>query len=112
MKRMDRHHIFWCKKDYNKGWARRLRDHWYCVVKIPTDTIHHQIHHEMDCIPVPKVFSIKKAFEQLDMLEKYGAIHSDDDIEKRLKVLLALFDCIEPATADALRKQLDIVHRH
>lgn len=44
------------------------------------------------------------------MLEQAGAISDDDNIEKRLMVLAALFDCVEQPTADAFRKQQQIAH--
>lgn len=108
-KSTDTHHILWYKRDYSKGWAKRLRDFWYCRVDIPRDTLHRQIHYEISHVPVPRVSSIKAAFVQLEMLEKYGAIKPDDSIEKRLLVMLALFDCIEPKTYEALKKQYYIV---
>lgn len=105
----DRHHIVWYKRDYSKGWAKRLRDHWYCSVEIPRDTLHRQIHYEISHIPVPKAVSIKGALEQLNLLEKFGGIHKDDSIEMRLKVLMALFDYCEPKTHEALTKQYELV---
>ena len=109
MKRTDRHHIFWYKRDYSKGWAKRLREYWYCSVEIPRDTLHRQIHCEVAHISVPKVVSIKDALEQLNMLSKFGAISSADDIEKRVMVLYSLFDCSDQLTANALKKQLEVV---
>lgn len=105
----DRHHLLWYRKNYSKGWAKRLRDHWYCSVEIPRDTLHKEIHHKIAHIPVPRVISIKSALEQLNLLEKFGGISKDDNIEKRLQVLLALFDCAEPSTHAALKAQYDIV---
>lgn len=109
MKRTDRHHIFWYKREYSKGWLKCLRGYWYCSLEIPRDTLHRRIHYEVSHVPVPRIGSIKSALEQLAMLEKHGAISRDDDIEKRLKVLLALFDYIEPETTKALEKQLKVV---
>ena len=109
MKQTDRHHIFWYKKAYSKGWAKMLRDYWYCTVEIPRSTLHRSIHYEVAHIPVPRTISIKSALEQLTLLEKFGAIHRNDDIERRIVVLHALFDCSEQRTADALKKQLEIV---
>lgn len=108
----DTHHIFWCRKDYQKGWAKRLRDHWYCRVEIPMNTLHHRIHEEIPQVPTPRVINIKDALSQLEMLEKYNAIHPYDNIEKRLYVLMALFDCCEPGTHAALKQQYDIVRKH
>lgn len=109
MKKTDRHHLLWYKREYSKGWAKRIRDHWYLHIEIPRDTLHRKIHYEVAHIPVPRVVSIKGALEQLNLLEKFGGISRNDTIEKRLMVLMALFDCIEPATYNALKKQYDIV---
>lgn len=108
-KSTDRHHLLWYRKDYSKGWAKRLRDHWYCSVEIPRDTLHRQIHYEISHIPVPRVVITKSALEQLYSLERYGGISCNDDIRKRLKVLCALFDCAEPRTYEALKRQYDLV---
>ena len=60
-------------------------------------------------IPPPSQENAKTALWHLQYLEKYGGISDRDPIEKRLQVLIALFDCSEQPTADALRKQLKIV---
>lgn len=108
----DTHHIFWCRKDYQRGWAKKLRDHWYCRVDIPMNTLHHHIHEGVSRVPPPRAISIKDALYQLELLERHGAIHPYDNIEKRLYLLLALFDCCEPETYNALKKQYDIVRKH
>ena len=107
-KSTDRHHLVWYRRDYNKGWAKKLRDYWYCSIEIPRDTLHHQIHYEIAHIPVPRAIAIKEAWKQLELLEEYKGISKDDDITKRLMVLCALFDSIEPETYMALRKQYEI----
>lgn len=104
----DTHHLLWYKRDYSKGWAKRLRDHWYCRVDIPRDTLHREIHNQVRYVPVPRIFIIKEALYQLNLLERFGGISPNDPIEKRLRVLMALFDCCEPATYNALLKQLDV----
>lgn len=109
MKATDRHHILWYRREYSKGWAKKIRDHWYCSIEIPRDTLHRWIHHEVAHIPVPRTINIKVALEQLEMLEKLGGISRDDPLDKRLMVLMAVFDCCEPATYDALRKQYEVV---
>lgn len=109
MEATDRHHILWYKKDYDKGWAKRIRDHWYCSVEIPRDTLHKRIHHEVAHIPVPRVISIKAALEQLELLEEFGGISREDPIDKRLMVLMAVFDRCEPDTHAALNKQYEVV---
>lgn len=109
MTSFDSHHILWYKRDYQKGWAKRLRDHWYCRISIPRDTLHREIHSEVAHIPVPRAASIKDALFQLQLLERFGGISPDDNFDKRLMVLMALFECVEPATYEALKKQHEIV---
>lgn len=107
----DTHHILWPRHDWNKGWAKALRTHWYLRVDIPMRTLHRTIHHEMARVPVPRAINIKDAMYQLSQLEKHGAIHPYDTLEKRLYVLMALFDCCEPATHAALEQQYNIVRK-
>ena len=111
MEKVDRHHILWYHREYSKGWAKRLRDHWYLKVEIPKDTLHRQIHYEVTHIPVPRAISIKDALNQLEILDKFGSISGKDSLEKRLIVLLDIFECIEPSTYNALKKQYDVVYR-
>ena len=109
--RKDKHHIFYCRREYAKGWAKTLRTHWYCTVEIPRDTLHQKIHRELGRVPVPRAVNVQGALLQLDLLEKFGAIHRYDNIERRLMVLMAVFDCCEPATHEALKKQYDVVRK-
>ena len=59
-------------------------------------------------MPVPKTINAINALAQLRKLEEQGAISEQDSLLKRLKVLIALFDCIEQPTADALKAQLEV----
>lgn len=86
-----------------------LRRHHYCIVCIPKDTVHKHIHNSIPFIPPPREITAGSALEQLALLERFGGISQSDPIEKRLLVLAALFDCVDQATADAFRKQLEIV---
>lgn len=108
-KQTDRHHLFYYRKDYNTGWAKRLRNHWYCSLTIPKNTLHKYIHHHTKYIPVPRAPSIQGAIDQLELLEQFGGINIDDSIEKRLIVLMSLFDYCEPATYEALKSQYESV---
>ncbi len=107
----DLHHLLWPRRDWKGGAIWELRKHWYCSVLVPRDTVHREIHHYVKKIPTPKYCNAKSALAQLNYLEKYGALHKDDPIEKRLKVLIALFECADEETADALKAQLEIVNR-
>lgn len=107
---LDKHHLFFIGRKYGNGYLCSLRQYWYCVIYIPRDTLHRYIHENLAMIPVPRPESARAALEQLKYLEKYNAIHDEDPIEKRLELLIALFECTEQRTADALKKQLNIVH--
>lgn len=103
---MNQHHLLWYKKSYSRGWAKLLRDHHYCKVKLP-EPLHELIHHEVPFVPVPRASSIQDALRQLEVLEDYGALNGG--VRERLWVLMALFDCIEPKTYDALKTQYDLI---
>ena len=107
----DVHHILYMRKAWKSGAIGELRLYWYCRIPIPRDTLHRQIHTELKFIPVPRHTNARHTLEQLEYLVHYGGISEKDSIEKRLKVLIALFDCCEQPTADALREQLAIVNR-
>ena len=107
----DTHHILWPRYDWNKGWAKALRCHWYLKVEIPKYALHQQIHREVRHVPVPSAVNTKAAIFQLSELEKYGAIHPSDTIERRLLVLMAIFECCEPKTYAAIRAQYDLARK-
>lgn len=105
----DKHHLFYYRKDYSIGWAKKLRNHWYCSLIIPKNTLHRYIHHNTKNIPVPRAPNIKSAIDQLELLESFGGISPNDSIQKRLLVLMALFDYCEPNTYEALKSQYESV---
>lgn len=107
----DRHHLLWQEKCWARGSLLELRRFHYCIILLRRDTIHKYIHLNMAGIPAPTEKNAKFVLEQLRILENYGAISDDDPIEKRLVVLASLFDCSEQPTADAIRRQLQIVYR-
>lgn len=105
------HHLCWPRKAWNSGYAHALRQHWYFCVEIPANTLHRQIHEEIHGIPVPDGRAAKVAYEQVELLEKRGALHPEASIETRLSLLIAIFDCFEQPTADGFKHQLRIVRR-
>jgi len=108
----DTHHLCFQRRLWSNGAVKKLRSHWYCRIDIPKNTLHREIHAHMNNVPAPRTISAEEALYQLKKLEEYGAIHDSDPIEKRLSVLVALFDCIEQPTADAFKRQLQIVQEH
>lgn len=105
----DRHHILWQKNKWSQGYVYKLRDHPYCKISIPRDTLHRHIHLEMIGIPVPSQDAAKFALDRIECLEERGLISLNDTFEKRLKVLIAFFEGNEPDTTEALKKQLEII---
>lgn len=107
----DEHHLLYTRKDWSSGSAKVLRRQSYCKVLLPRD-LHEKLHAEVSSVPVPSENSIKHALDQMDYLARFKAISEKDNAEKRLSVLIALFDCIEQPTADALKKQLKIIREY
>lgn len=105
----DCHHIFFTRRRWSVGRLKTLREHYYTKAYIPRDTLHSMIHSEIAYVPEPSGSSVAFVLKQLEMLENYHAISPDDSLEKKLKVFIALFDCLEELTADSLRVQLKIV---
>ena len=108
---LDRHHLFYQRRHYS-GVLSELRNFEYCIVPIPKNTLHSMIHEFIGDIPTPKPVNARDALKHLRMLYNYGAITNDDDIERRLVILIALFECVEPSTVNALRQQLSIVREY
>lgn len=108
----DIHHCCFIRRAWNHGYARAIRQFHYCTIPLPKATLHKAIHDGMKEVPVPSDVVAKSAYEQLLLLDKYGSLHDDDPIEKRLAVLVALFDCAAQETADGFRKQLSIVQSY
>lgn len=108
-KAFDIHHILWPKSKWKSGALKKLRSHWYFRMKIPCGTLHTEIHREIMEMPRPTGRNAKDALFQVQMLERYGALKKTDPLEQRLKLLIVLFDYSEPATANALKHQLNVV---
>lgn len=99
------------RKSWRGAVIGELREHPYCKVCIPRDTLHKMIHDEILNVPVPRPVNIREAVFQLRSLESFGAISPKDSFEKRLRVLIALFEYVEQPTADALKIQLKVAER-
>lgn len=97
------------RRKWNKGYAKSIRNYWYFIVLIPRDTLHARIHHGIETIPVPEECIARKVYDRIRELDRFGWLRLDDSIEKRLQLLISLFEKDEPSTADAFRKQLCLV---
>lgn len=107
----DAHHLCYQRRHWRHGGAKALRTFHYCIILLPKDTLHREIHHCVENVPEPKEANALEALKQLQMLSRFGAISDDDPVEKRLELLASLFDCCDQPTADGFRKQLEVVHR-
>lgn len=105
----DTHHLCYQQRQWERGNLKRLKDFWYCKIKIRRDTLHRYIHNNLSNITPPKDLNAKKALEQLELLEKYCAISEFDSIERRLEILASLFDSCDQQTADDFRKQMQLI---
>lgn len=108
----DTHHLLWTHRAWDKGVARKLRNHWYCQVKLEREGLHRWIHEEVCKIPVPNVCFIEDCLRQLEILEKANAIKPSDTIVTRLELLICCFDTGDSPTAEALKAQLEAIRRY
>nr|DAF84828.1 MAG TPA: hypothetical protein [Siphoviridae sp. ct1SN28] len=105
----DVHHIFFQNRHWKMPWERKLRSHEYCKVKIPRDTLHHIIHDYLVEVPAPGDEACKTAYEAIENWLEAGYIHLNDSFDKRLEILKKCFSANNPATAEALETQRQIV---
>ena len=107
---LSNHHIFFCRKRWQQSQVNNLRNYWYCIVPIDND-LHQALHDSCGEVPIPRKISSDEALDQLEFLNRYGVIHLDDPIEKRLGLLIFLFEYVEPEVVEALEQQFRIVGR-
>lgn len=108
MEKTDKHHILWPRSLWSTGYLKELRQHWYLIVDIPTETVHKTIHREMYGVPPANGEVTKDIVTHLKILERQGVLSKEDSIVRRLTIITALCDCIAPKTASALKQQLEI----
>lgn len=107
----DYHHIFFQRSNWSRGALKILRQHPYCKIYIPRD-LHDAIHVKIRNVPTPSFENAIEALKQLRYFELYDNVREHDDFEQRLKVLIFLFEAIEPDTVACLKKQLEIVRNY
>lgn len=107
----DSHHLCFTRKSWSGTYANMIRNFHYCKMPLPKYTLHQFIHDNMSHVPPPSELAAEQIYMQLLYLDGAGVLHDTDPIERRLKLLAGLFDCIAQPTADAFREQADIVRR-
>ena len=94
------HHILYQKKHWQQGWAKTLREHPYCGMYIPQDTLHREIHSKIHDIPTPCGKACRVAVEAIDSWLAGGLISLDDPLERRIEVISWCFRAkYKPITA-------------
>lgn len=105
----DRHHIFWTRRSYSQHpWALKLRNHPYCIVLIPKNTLHREIHQNVVEVPLPSEMVCESTFKELNRLWDFGAITENDGIIKRLDLLIFIMKYAADDTVEVLQQQRDI----
>lgn len=101
------HHILFCRRTWNKGGAKALRNHWYMQVEIPMHGLHEPIHQILNGVPVPSGRRCAEALEEIKHLEQVGALKNNATIVTRINVLLCVWEGLPDmqATCSALRLQ-------
>ena len=102
------HHILWKKNCWDTGWAKRLRNHPYCKIGVPRDTLHQLIHASIPEIPVASGIACKTAYEAIDSWLASGYASMEDDLSTRCRKLMMCFRVACPDTYKALQKQKQI----
>ena len=108
----DRHHLCYIRSQWNRGFAKLLRGHHYCIVSIPKDSLHRIIHMKLHSVRPPDGSAARSVYEQLASMEKSGKISPSDPIEQRLLLLADLFRNEDQETAADFMYQYKIVIEH
>ena len=108
----DTHHLFYVRREWEQGVYAELRKHHYSRALVPKNSLHHDLHVAIKRIPLPEPEVVEEVLRKLDALDEVGALHEEDYIERKLDLFIELFDLKAKATADALRKQLEIVQEY
>lgn len=105
----DKHHLIYQGRNWKRGSLKELRMFWYCIMYIPRNTLHREIHASLSTIPAPDEGVARDVLRRLRLYDDDGELDYFDPLEKRLALLADLFERYEAFdTADAMRKQLYI----
>lgn len=105
-------HFFSKKEWLSSGvWAAKLRQCQWCIVVIDFE-LHAYVTLNSPPVPIPPDGVIENVLYMLGRLVKHGSLSRETGFERRLEILIYLFEGAAPATAKALRAQLDVVHEY
>ena len=102
-------HFFRKKERSSSGvWAAKLRQCQWCIVVIDFG-LHSYITLKSPPVPIPPDGVIEQVLYKLGRFVRHGSLSKETSLERRLEILVYLFEVAAPATAKALRVQLDAV---
>lgn len=109
----NRHHIFFEKKKWLSSgfWAAELRQCQWCIVEIDFG-LHDHVTLNSPPVPIPSDETIEQVLYLLGRLVKHGSLDKRTSLERRLEILVYLFEGAAPDTAEALQAQLDAVREY
>ena len=109
----NRHHIFFNKKEWLSSgvWAAKLRQCQWCIVVINFE-LHAYVTLNSPPVPIPPDDAIEQVLYKLGRLVKHGSLNKGTSLERRLEILVRLFEKPAPDTAKALQAQLDVVREY
>lgn len=88
----DRHHLLYSRNNWNGRCARRLRNHPYMRIRIPTVALHSRIHTRIPDIPCPAESVCDMIENDLDELGAQNIISTKDGIVRRLDILIQIME--------------------
>ena len=106
------YHFLYQKRHWQQGYAKALREHWYCGSYIQQQPLHRTIHSKLHDIPVPNGKDCKRVFEELLFREQTGLINSSDTPMQRLSFLIEMLKDSCPATTAMLEWQQQIISKY
>lgn len=99
----------WLINEFRESILINLREHPYCGMYIPQDTLHREIHSKVHDIPTPCGKACRVAVEAIDSWLAGGLISLDDPLERRIEVISWCFKAkYKPITA-MLEYQREVV---
>lgn len=102
----DRHHLLWCRADWNHPYSQLLRVNRYLVPTIDRGFHSEIIHHNMIFVPPPPEPLCQQVFDQLvDALRDHKLDPRYDPIVKRLQFLIDRWENKAPRTVEFLVQQ-------
>lgn len=94
--RYDSHHLLWTRKNWNKGYAHRLRKLFVYELPMP---LHQELHQKVEPIPVP--------FDCEELFIKYSKLGYKMDIPQAIEWLIR--NSKDEAFRRAMKFQLDFL---